>query len=195
MRASEALRILRVSRATLSKYVKEGRIRLNTSATKWNDYNDSDVYSIISKSERKTFIYARVSTSKQKKDLENQIELLKAYSASKGYRISGVYSDIASGVSFDKRNDLLSMIDSIINNEVERVIVTYKDRLSRVGFDLFNKLFLSFGCTIEVMNDTFDSKTDEKEIFEEIVSLLHCYSMKMYSKRRNNKLEISDSKE
>lgn len=44
------------------------------------------------------------------------------------------------------------------------------------------------------MNDTFDSKTDEKEIFEEIVSLLHCYSMKMYSKRKNNKLEISDSK-
>lgn len=195
MRASEVLRILRVSRATLSKYVKEGRIRLNTSATKWNDYNDSDVYSIISKSERKTFIYARVSTSKQKKDLENQIELLKAYSASKGYRISGIYSDIASGVSFDKRNDLLSMIDSIVKNEVERVVVTYKDRLSRVGFDLFKKLFLSFGCTIEVMNDTFDSKTDEKEIFEEIVSLLHCYSIKMYSKRRNNKLEISDSKE
>lgn len=195
MRASEVLRILRVSRATLSKYVKEGRIRLNTSATKWNDYNDSDVYSIISKSERKTFIYARVSTSKQKKDLENQIELLKTYSASKGYRISGIYSDIASGVSFDKRNDLLSMIDSIVNNEVERVVITYKDRLSRVGFDLFKKLFLSFGCMIEVMNDTFDSKTDEKEIFEEIVSLLHCYSMKMYSKRINNKLEISDSKE
>ena len=162
MRASEVLRILRVSRATLSKYVKEGRIRLNTSVTKWNDYNDSDVYSMINKSERKTFVYARVSTSKQEKDLENQIELLKTYSASKGYRISGIYSDIASGISLDKRKDLLLMIDSIINNEVERVVITYKDRLSRVGFDLFKKLFLSFGCTIEVMNDTFDSKTDEK---------------------------------
>lgn len=194
MRASEALKILRVSRATLSKYVKEGKIRLKTSATKWNEYNDSDIYSLINKSERKTFIYARVSMPKQKKDLEDQIELLKTYSASKGYRISGVYSDIASGVSFDKRKDLLSMIDPIINNEVERIIITYKDRLSRVGFDLFKKIFLSFGCAIEVINDTFDSKTEEKEIFEEIVSLLHCYSMKMYSKRKNNKLEIFDAK-
>lgn len=195
MKASEVLKVLRISRGTLSKYVREGKIKTTPSATSWNEYNEDDVYSLINKSERKTFIYARVSTPKQKVDLENQIELLKMYSASKGYKISGVYSDIASGVSFDKRKDILSMIDLIINHEVERVIVTYKDRLSRVGFGLFEKLFLSFGCKIEVMNDTFDTKTDEKEIFEEIISLLHCYSMKMYSRRRNNKLEISDTKE
>ena len=80
----------------------------------------------------------------------------------------------------------------IPNNEVEKVIVFYKDKLSRIGFDLFKKLFSAFGCNIEVMYEAPDKATDEKEIFEEIVSLLHCYSMKMYSKRRGKSLEINE---
>lgn len=194
MRASEVLKILRISRGTLSKYVKEGKIRTLPSSTSWNEYDDNDVYSLINKGERKTFIYARVSTPKQKNDLENQIESIKLYSAAKGYKISGIYKDIASGISFDKRKDFMEMLEYILKNEVERVIISYKDRLSRVGFDLFKGLFSSFGCSIEVMYDSSDRITDEKEIFEEIVSLLHCYSMKMYSKRRGKVLEISESK-
>lgn len=194
MRASEVLKILRISRGTLSKYVKEGKIKTSPSSTSWNEYDDNDVYSLINKGERKTFIYARVSTPKQKNDLENQIESIKLYSAAKGYKISGIYKDIASGISFDKRKDFMEMLEYILKNEVERIIISCKDRLSRVGFDLFKGLFSSFGCSIEVMYDSSDRITDEKEIFEEIASLLHCYSMKMYSKRRGKVLEISESK-
>lgn len=194
MRASEVLKILRISRGTLSKYVKEGKIRTLPSSTSWNEYDDNDVYSLINKGERKTFIYARVSTPKQKNDLESQIESIKLYSAAKGYKISGIYKDIASGISFDKRKDFMEMLEYILKNEVERIVISYKDRLSRVGFDLFKGLFSSFGCSIEVMYDSSDRITDEKEIFEEIISLLHCYSMKMYSKRRGKVLEISESK-
>lgn len=194
MRASEVLKILRISRGTLSKYVREGKIKTLPSSTSWNEYDDNDVYSLINKGERKTFIYARVSTPKQKNDLENQIESIKLYSAAKGYKISGIYKDIASGISFDKRKDFMEMLEYILKNEVERVIISYKDRLSRVGFNLFKGLFSSFGCSIEVMYDSSDRITDEKEIFEEIASLLHCYSMKMYSKRRGKVLEISESK-
>ena len=194
MRASEVLKILRISRGTLSKYVKEGKIRTLPSSTSWNEYDDNDVYSLINKGERKTFIYARVSTPKQKNDLESQIESIKLYSAAKGYKISGIYKDIASGISFDKRKDFMEMLEYILKNEVEKIVISYKDRLSRVGFDLFKGLFSSFGCSIEVMYDSSDRITDEKEIFEEIVSLLHCYSMKMYSKRRGKVLEISEGK-
>ena len=194
MRASEVLKILRISRGTLSKYVREGKIKTLPSSTSWNEYDDNDVYSLINKGERKTFIYARVSTPKQKNDLENQIESIKLYSAAKGYKISGIYKDIASGISFDKRKDFMEMLEYILKNEVERVIISYKDRLSRVGFNLFKGLFSSFGCSIEVMYDSSDRITDEKEIFEEIASLLHCYYMKMYSKRRGKVLEISESK-
>ena len=54
---------------------------------------------------------------------------------------------------------------------------------------MFKRLFAEFGCEVIVINDTED-KTDETEIFEEIISMLHCFDMKMYSKRRKRKLEI-----
>lgn len=59
-----------------------------------------------------------------------------------------------------------------------------------VNFDLFEKLFREFGCEIIVINNTEDKETNESEIFGEIISMLHCFAMKMYSKRRKNKLEI-----
>ncbi len=69
------------------------------------------------------------------------------------------------------------------------MFISYKDRLSRVGFGLFNHLFLQFGCQIVVMNEAGNEKLDSEEIFEEIVSLLHCFSMRHYSKRRVKKLK------
>lgn len=138
---------------------------------------------------RKTYIYARVSASKQKPDLDNQIELLKQFCFSNGYTISGIYSDIASGISFEKRNDFFKMLDDIIDNKVERVVITYKDRLSRIGFDLFYHLFQKYNCEIVIMSEVGSEKLDRQEIFEEIVSLLHCYSMKFYSKRKIQKVK------
>ena len=81
------------------------------------------------------------------------------------------------------------MLDEIIDNKVERVVITYKDRLSRVGFDLFFHLFKKYNCEIVVMSEVGSEKLDSQEIFEEIVSLLHCYSMKLYSKRKVQKIK------
>lgn len=119
----------------------------------------------------------------------NQIELLKQFCFSNGYVLSGVFQDIASGISFENRNDFFTMLDDILDGKVERVVITYKDRLSRVGFDLFKHLFRRFNCEIVVMSEVGSEKLDSQEIFEEIVSLLHCYSMKLYSSRRIKKLK------
>jgi predicted site-specific integrase-resolvase len=81
------------------------------------------------------------------------------------------------------------MLDDILTGKVERVVITYKDRLSRVGFELFKYLFKKFNTEIVVMSEVGNSKLDAQEIFEEIVSLLHCYSMKLYSKRKVQKLK------
>ena len=81
------------------------------------------------------------------------------------------------------------MLDEIIDNKVERVVITYKDRLSRVGFDLFYHLFKKYNCEIVIMSEVGSEKLDSQEIFEEIVSLLHCYSMKLYSKRKIQKIK------
>lgn len=77
-----------------------------------------------------------------------------------GYSVSGIFSDIASGISFEKRTDFFTMLDDIIDGKVERVIITYKDRLSRVGFELFKHLFDHYHCQIIVMSEVGSEKLD-----------------------------------
>ena len=188
MDAKDVLKLLRVSRSTLTNYVNNGTIRVTKKHNGFYNYNDSDVYKLVyGDVKRKTYIYARVSSSSQKKDLENQIEMLKQWCFNQGYSLSAVYSDIASGISFENRKQFFEMLDDVIEGKVERVVISYKDRLSRVGFDLFYHLFKKYNCEIEVMSEVGSPKLDSEEIFEEIISLLHCYSMKLYSKRNARK--------
>ena len=191
MKAKEVLKLLRITRPTLYRYRDQGFIKADKLPNGYYDYNEEDVYNWFNKGvKRKTYLYARVSTPKQKKDLENQVELLKQWSFSNGYQISGVYSDVASGISFEKRKQFFEMLDEIINYRVEKVIIAYKDRLSRVGFELFYYLFKKFGVEIVVISEVGNKKLDSEEVFEEIIAMLHCYSMEMYSKRRKKTLEI-----
>lgn len=197
MKANEVLRILNISRPTLTKYVKLGKIKVTAKGNGRYDYDASSVYKFLNKDiELKNYIYARVSTPKQKKDLENQIQLLKNFCFQNGYIINGVYSDIASGISFANRDSFFSMLDDILAGKVQRVIVTYKDRLSRIGFELFSYLFNQYGCEIIVISEVGSEKLDSEEIFEEIDSLLHCYSMKLYSRRRLSRIkDVLEEKE
>ena len=200
MTAKEVLRILQITRPTLTKYVKDGSVKVTVKGNGRYDYDADSVYKMLNKDiERKTYLYARVSTSKQKKDLENQVLLLKNFCFQNGYIINGIFQDVASGISFDKRKQFFDMLDEVLAGRVKRVIITYKDRLSRVGFELFVYLFEKYGCEIVVISDIGSEKLDSQEIFEEIVSLLHCYSMKLYSGRKAKKikeiLEEDDSSE
>ena len=190
MKAKEVLKLLRCSRPSLTKYLKQGKLKAKLLDNGYYDYEEKSVYDFLNKDiNRKTVIYARVSTKKQKNDLKNQIELLKNFCFQNGYTINEVYSDIASGITFENRTDLFKLIDEIINNKIEKIIITYKDRLSRIGFDFFKTLFNKFGCEIIVISEVGSNKLDREEIFEEIISLLQCYSMKMYSKRKNAKIK------
>ncbi len=190
MLSKEVLDLLKITRQTLTRYVKTGLIRTITLPNGRYDYNNDDVYKIFNKGiVRKTYLYARVSTLKQKMDLENQIMMLKQFCFSNGYPISGIYSDIASGISFEKRRDFFKLLNEVTDGRVERVIVTYKDRLSRVGFELFSYLFRKYHCEIVVMSEVGSVKLDKEEIFEEIISLLHCYSIKLDRKRKARRIK------
>jgi len=190
LRSGDVLKLLGISRPTLAKYLREGRVKGERLPNGQWDYNEQDVYKIFNKGiPRKTFIYARVSTSKQKPDLENQTEMLKRFCFERGYSINQVFTDIASGISFEKRKGLFLLIDEVMSGCVERIVISYRDRLSRVGFGLFKHLFDKHNCEIVVMSEVGSEKLDSQEIFEEIVSLLHCYSMKFCSKRRVQKIK------
>ena len=190
MKANEALSILRVTRPTLARYVKEGKINATELPTGRYDYDEKSIYKFLNKNvQRKTVLYCRVSTAKQKKDLMNQEELLKQFCFSNGLTINAIYKDIASGIDFENRKDFFAMLDEIIAGKIDTVVITYKDRLSRIGFNLFTHLFKKYNCKIVVMSEIGSTKLDSEEIFEEIISLLHCYSMKLYSKRRIQKIK------
>jgi len=191
MKANEVLNLLRITRKTLHVYASTGKIRYTVMPNGHYDYNNEDVYKLLNRDvKRKTVLYARVSTNKHKNDLEDQIDQLKQWCFMNGYTINAIYSDIASGISFEKRKGFFEMLDEILDYKVEKVIIAYKDRLSRVGFELFKYLFQRFGSEIVVVSEVGNPKLDSEEIFEEIASMLHCYSMKMYSKRRNNSIEV-----
>lgn len=82
------------------------------------------------------------------------------------------------------------MLDMVTSGKVDRVIITHKDRLSRVAFNMFGHLFNNFDTEIEVVDDELNPKTDKDELFDEIISLLHCFAMKAYSSRQRLKDEI-----
>lgn len=152
-------------------------------------YDDESVYKVLNKDlERKSVLYCRVSTSKQKSSLQIQKKQLEDFCTVKGIKVGNVYQDVGSGLNFDRKG-FQQLVDDVINHKVAQVFITYKDRLSRVSFDLFKNLFSNFNCEIIVLNDIDDSKTIEKEIFSEIISLIHCFAMKMYSSRRKAKMK------
>lgn len=190
MKAKEVLKILQVSRQTLTAYVKNGSLIVRR---KSNGYYDYDEDSVLKKAgitpERKVVVYARVSTQKQKADLQNQIDTITKYANNNGYSVSNVYSDIASGISYD-REQFIELLNDVIARKIKTVFVENKDRLTRVSFNMWKDLFKQFGCDLVAINDVVNPKTEEAEIFSDIIALLHSFAMKMYSQRRKNKLRI-----
>lgn len=196
MKTSEVMRVLRISRPTVYNYRIQGKLKASILPNGHWNYEKESVYKLLNDNvPRKTYVYARVSTYKQKQDLENQINLLKQWCVSSGIQLHGIYSDIASGISFEKRNEFFNLLDDVLDNKVEKVIITYKDRLSRVGFELFYHLFKRFGTEIIVISEVGNEKLDSEEVMEEIISLLHCFAMKMYSKRKKPIIEALIEKE
>lgn len=193
MKSNKVLKLLNITRPTLSRYVKEKIIKYKVKPNGFYDYDEESVYKILNKSiERKNVIYTRVSTQKQKTDLENQKKIVEKYCIENGIKISDIYSDIGSGINFD-RKEFQRLLDDVVNHKISKIYITYKDRLSRVSFDMFKNLFSNFNCEIVVLNDIEDAQTIEKEIFNEIISLIHCFAMKVYSSRRKKKLKCVEA--
>lgn len=185
MKASEVMKTLQISRSTLLRWRKEGILKAKKLPSGQYDWDEDSVFELINKGEKRgVYLYGRVSTPKQKSDLENQMESLQHFAMKQGYQVAGAFQDIASGISFEKRKEFFKLLDLVIAGKVSTIIITYKDRLSRVGFDMFKYLFAKYHVEIVVMSELTDKKTDQQEIFEEIICLLHAFSMRMSPGRR-----------
>lgn len=121
---------------------------------------------------KKTIGYCRVSSPKEKDDLERQIEYVKTYMYAKGYQFE-IISDIGSGMNYHKKG-LNRLLDRITNSEVDKIVVLYKDRLIRFGYELVENLCEKYGTTIEIIDHT--EKTEEQELVEDFIQIVTVFS-------------------
>ena len=130
---------------------------------------------------KKIIGYCRVSSHKQKDDLERQIENVKTYMYAKGYQFE-IITDIGSGINYNKKG-LNQIIDMVTNSEVEKIVVLYKDRLIRFGYELIENLCNKFGTIIEIIDNT--EKTEQQELVEDLVQIVTVFSCRFQGKRAN----------
>jgi predicted site-specific integrase-resolvase len=130
---------------------------------------------------KKIIGYCRVSSNKQKDDLERQVENVKTYMIAKGYSFD-VITDIGSGINYNKKG-LNQLIDLITNSEVEKIVVLYKDRLLRFGFELIENLCEKYETVIEIIDNT--EKTEEQELVEDLIQIVTVFSCRLQGKRAN----------
>ena len=137
---------------------------------------------------RRKICYCRVSSSKQKEDLERQIGAMK-----KLYSTFEIISDIGSGLNLN-RDGLKKIIDYAIKGEIEILVVAYKDRLARFGYELIERLIKDYsGGEIKIENKD-EEKTPMEELSKDIVSIMNVYVAKMNGLRKYKKLLTDDIK-
>ena len=179
----KASQVIGVSPQTLRIWAEKGKIEFTRTPSKNKQskrrYN---IQPFLEKQQkkRKKIIYCRVSSHSQKSDLERQIGLLQSQ-----YPTHTLIQDIGSGINF-KRKGLKTILELCINQELEEVVVTYKDRLTRFGFEMFQWLFKqSSNAKIVVLNEKDTSP--EQELAEDILTITTVFSSKLYGMRRNKK--------
>jgi predicted site-specific integrase-resolvase len=170
---------------------RDGKIKVIKLDNGYYDYNEDSVFKIIKKDSRINVIYSRVSTYKQKTDLENQINKINTYCQNNNIPINKTYSDIHSGLELD-RIGFNHLMDDVINLKIKNIYITHKDRLTRLSFKTVQYLFSKYGANIVIITNNKQSSniTNDNEIFEELISLMHIFSTTMYSNRRKNKINI-----
>jgi predicted site-specific integrase-resolvase len=150
--------------------------------------------------ERKTVVYARVSSNDQKKDLERQIEGLENYCKGNDINEIEIIKDIGSGINYNKRG-IKKLIRMIVEGKIARIVISFKDRLLRFGLEMLEQLCELKDVEIVVVNGKSENEKKENEQFvEDVLAILIVYSSKIYgkrshAKRKNKKAKIKKQKE
>lgn len=98
-----------------------------------------------------------------------------------------IISDVGSGINYKKKG-LKQLIKLIVSNEVEKVVVLYKDRLLRFGFELIEYVASLYNCEIEIVDNT--KKSEQQELVEDLVQIITAFSCKLQGKRANKTKKI-----
>lgn len=179
IKPKEASKILGVNLDTLRRMAGRNEIKhIRTDSGRYL----FDISSFIKRSnsevqERKKICYARVSSRGQKSDLQNQISLLKTK-----YPDSEIISDYGSGLNFHRKG-LQKIMDIAHKGELQELVVTYKDRLCRFGFELIEYI-LKTQSNATIMVLCYNSTSKESELATDLLSIITVFSARMHGLRK-----------
>ena len=197
MKPKEFADKLGVTTTTLRNWDKSGKLVPKRTVTNQRFYTDNDLKKVLGDttgSSRKNIIYARVSTSNQRDDLKDQVLFLREFTNAHGVIIDEVVSDIGSGLNY-KRKKWNKLLDAVMDNMIDTIYISYKDRFIRFGFDWFEHLCNKFGTKIVVVNN--ETTSPEKEVVDDLISIIHVFSCRVYGLRKykvklKNERDIDD---
>ena len=184
----EFAKLLNVSVKTLQRWDREKTLIANRTLTnrRYYTYDQYLQFKGIGKDAdfRKIVIYTRVSTKKQSDDLENQVDFLQTYANAKGLIADEIIRDYGSGLNYNRKkwNQLLV---EVMENKIKMILVSHQDRFVRFGFDWFEKFCNKFNVEIVVVKN--EKLSPHEELVQDIVSILHVFSCRLYGLRKYKK--------
>ena len=171
-----------VTPSTLRRMQETGELipcRISKGGTRYYSLEQLNRFMGIDESTKKVIGYCRVSTPAQKDDLKTQVENVKAYMYAKGYQFE-IIEDIGSGINYKKKG-LKELLSKIINHEVSKVVVLYKDRLIRFGYEMIEYICQINGTEIEIIDSTEYSK--EQELTDDLIQIITVFANRLYGQR------------
>lgn len=188
MRPGEFAKRVGVSVKTLHRWDETGKLPAKRTPSGHRYYLESDLAIAlgkeVSKPSRKTVVYTRVSSSAQKPELQKQILAMEQFCLGQGLIVDEWMSEIGGGLNF-KRRKFLKLISRILSGEIETLIVAHKDRLCRFAYDFVEYLATENDCSIIVVNQP--SSSPQQELVEDLLSIVHCFSCRIYGSRSYTK--------
>lgn len=177
-----------VSVKTLQKWDRMGVLPAKRTITNRRYYTDEDLAAALRlprvQKERRTLAYCRVSSQAQKPDLANQRRVLEAFCTQGNIEVDEWMMEVGGGLNF-KRKQFLSLVDAILEGQVERVILAHQDRLARFGYQLLVHLCQTHHCELLVMNT--EELSPEQEVVQDLITITHCFSSRLYGLRNYRK--------
>jgi len=185
----EFARVSGVSRVTVIKWIKSGRIVAYSVHGRWRiPYSEVERVLGVAQRVKRVAIYARVSSNTQRNDLERQVEALKLWVSKNLPNSEYVVADIASGLDEDRRG-LGKLIEMAKRQEIQAVVIAYRDRLTRFGFEYLRTLFSILGVDV-YMAFQEEPKNYVQELVEDFMEMVTSFSSRIYGKRSKRYKEL-----
>jgi len=184
----KVLEVLKIHYHTLTNMVKRGEMEAIKIGTKYL-YN-LDKY-LINKGIIKNSLnicYCRVSSNKQKQDLERQEKYMR-----EKYPSHMIIKDIGSGLNFN-RIGLMKIIDYAIKGKINELVIAYKDRLARIGYDLISNIIKTYSKGKIIIINKKEEETPTEELTKDIITIMNVYTAKINGLRKYKTLIKNDIK-